>query len=139
MRPFLVFFRAFKKVKDAAFGSVRYDDNCPAYIAEVLQAAKNLEQFNINLIPKWHMLLHVPGFCESVGGPLGRYSDQAVEQVHQLYERIWDRFKVNDTEHDGFKAKQLMSVLTYNYDQIYRLVVDKKRRGQKRGRRQREE
>jgi hypothetical protein len=139
LRPFLVLFRAFKKVKDAAFSTVKYDANCPVYIAEFLQAAKNLEQFNINLLPKWHLLLHVPAFCESVGAPLGKFGDQGVEQVHQFYERIWSRFKVNDTEHEGFKAKQLMSLLTYNYDQIYRLVVDERRRGQKRGRREREE
>ena len=137
--PFLVFFRAFKKVRDAAFNSVKYDDNCPAYIEETMAAAKTLEQWDIELLPKWHLLLHVPSFCESVEAPLGKFGDQGVEQVHQFYERVWTRFKVNDTENEGFKAKQLMSLLTYNYDQIYRLVVDKNRRGKKRKRGEREE
>ena len=133
-RPFLVFFRAFKKVRDGAFTSGEYNVNTPAYIVETLLAAKNLEQFGINVIPKWHLLLHVPDFCVSVGAPLGKFGDQGVEQVHQLYENVWKRFKVNDTENDGFKAKQLMSLLTYNFDQLYRLVVNKHRRGQKRRR-----
>ena len=130
-RPFLVFFRAFKKVRDGSFTSGEYDVNTPAYIVETLVAAKNLEQFGINLLPKWHLLLHVPDFCVSVGAPLGKFGDQGVEQVHQLYEKVWTRFRVNDTENEGFKAKQLISLLAYNSDQLYRLVVDKERRGRK--------
>ena len=83
LAPFLAYFRAFKKVRDAAFTSYphQYDRNCPAYIEEVLETSKALEKFGCNFIPKLHMLLHVPGFCEDVNGPLGPYGDQGIEQV----------------------------------------------------------
>ena len=39
LTPFLAYFRAFKKVRDAAFTSYphQYDRNCPASIEEVLK------------------------------------------------------------------------------------------------------
>ena len=83
LAPFLAYLRAFKKVRDASFGSYprQYDRNCPAYIQEVLKTSEALEQFGLNFIPKLHMLLHVPEFCESVNAPLGDFGDQGVEPV----------------------------------------------------------
>ena len=53
---------------------------------------------------------------------------QGIEQVHQFYERAWDRFRCNDTENPSFKGRQLSSLLTYNYDQMYRLVTKNKKK-----------
>ena len=83
LAPFLAYFRAFKKVQDAAFTSYphQYNRNCSAYIEEVLKTTAALQKFGLNFIPTLHMFLHVPGFCEGVSGPLGPYGDQGIEQV----------------------------------------------------------
>ena len=127
-RPFLVSLRAFKKVRDAAFNAISYDVECPVYVEETVKALAELKKFGVNIIPKFHLLFHIPTFCESHGNvPLGKYGDQGIEQVHQFYERAWNRFRCNDTENPNFKLRQLSSLLTYNADQRYRLVVKKGR------------
>ena len=95
---FLTFLRAFKKVRDAAFNSVSYDRNCPIYINEVVTSLEALKQFGVTFIPKFHLLHHVATFCEKQDAPLGLYGDQGVERVHQVYEKVWNRFKVNSTD-----------------------------------------
>ena len=82
LTPFLLYFRAFKKVRDGSFNSHTYDPYTPVYIEEVRVRAKALEPFGLNFIPKLHMLLHVPAFCEMVGAPLGKFGDQGIEQVY---------------------------------------------------------
>ena len=81
LAPFLSYFRAFKKVRDAAFTSTEYDSNCRAYVEEAVQTGKALGEFGLNFIPKMHILMHVPAFCEAVGAPLGKFGDQGIEQV----------------------------------------------------------
>ena len=81
LTPFLTYLRAFKKVRDAAFTAKTYDRNCPVYIEEVMEKAKALKQFDLNIIPKLHILQHVPAFCEMVDAPLGKFGDQGIEQV----------------------------------------------------------
>ena len=66
-RPFLVFLRAFKKVRDAAFNAHSYDVECPVYVQETAKALVELKRFGVNFIPKFHLLLHIPTFCESHG------------------------------------------------------------------------
>ena len=81
LSPFLRYLRAFKKVRDGSFNSHTYDRNTPVYIQEVVETAKELKQFGLNFIPKHHMMLHVPEFCEMVNAPLGKFGDQGIEQV----------------------------------------------------------
>ena len=49
-------------------------------------------------------------------------------QVHQLYEKHWDRYKTKSTDNPNFKDRQLTSLLCYNADQRMRLEVTKRRR-----------
>ena len=92
LTPFLDYFRAFKKVRDGSFNSHTYDVNTPVYIEEVVKTAKALKPFGLNFIPKLHMMLHVPAFCERVGAPLGKFGDQGIEQVLYVCLSVW--FKV---------------------------------------------
>ena len=129
LKPFLTFFKEFKKVRDAAFNANSYDVECPVYVEDTLKALEGLEEFGVNCIPKFHLLLHVPAFCESQGNvPLGKYGDQGIEQCHQIYERAWERFKCNDTQNPNFKGRQLSSLLTYNYEQMFKMVVKTKKK-----------
>ena len=78
-RPFLVFLRAFKKVRDAAFNAISYDVECPVYVEETVKALAELKKFGVNIIPKFHLLFHIPTFCESHGNvPLGKFGDQGL-------------------------------------------------------------
>ena len=128
---FLTFLRAFKKVRDAAFNSVSYDRNCPIYINEVVTSLEALKQFGVTFIPKFHLLHHVATFCEKQDAPLGLYGDQGVERVHQVYEKVWNRFKVNSTDNPHFEGQLLAATATYNYDQMFKLALNKKKRQQK--------
>ena len=80
LSPFLAYFRAFKKVRDAAFNSHTYDTNCRAYVEEAIRTGKALGEFGITVIPKMHLLLHVPAFCEAVNAPLGKFGDRTLNR-----------------------------------------------------------
>ena len=39
------------------------------------------------------IVTHVPEFIRMTGEPLGRYSEQAMESVHQDWEKTWENYK----------------------------------------------
>ena len=81
MSPFPSYFKAFKKVRDATFNSHKDDNNCRSYVEEAIRTGKALGEFGLTIIPKMHLLMHVPAFCEAVDAPLSKFGDQGFVQV----------------------------------------------------------
>ena len=89
--PFVRAFRDFRRVVHSCFG-MSLDQDFAQHIQNFRDSCDHLP---ISITPKLHILfVHVPEFINRKNLPLGVFSEQASETVHQDFQKFWDiRYK----------------------------------------------
>ena len=115
---------ALKEVKDATFtNQLRYCSPRPApYYRNVVENYKRkcqtvLEKYKVSTTNKSHMIIgHVADYIEEKGLPLGRTSDQLIENTHCQTNRIFNRshYYVKDLNSPAHKKKLGQGLNHYN-------------------------
>ena len=68
-----------------------------------------------NVTPKVHAVFHHVGeFCGMVNKGLGPWSEQAAESLHSDFTKMWQNYKLRDTDHDQYGERLLDAIITYN-------------------------
>ena len=75
---------------------------------------KQFDKLGISKSNKVHAIVtHVPDFIRMTGEPLGRYSEQAMESVHQDWEKTWVDYKRGEIA-ESFHEQLFKCVVKYN-------------------------
>ena len=104
-------FQSFNDVVASCYGS-QLAENYEDKIERFQQCYMNL---NIPVTPKVHAVFyHVIDFCKMTGLGLGPWSEQCSESVHHDFKKVWENFKVKDTDHPKYGPKLREAVCMYN-------------------------
>ena len=102
--------KKFNAVRLSCFGQTLDED----YQAKIDAFEASFKKLNMNSFPKIHHIVkHVPQFCERYG-PLGPYSEQTFESVHQEFAKTWARFRrpMGTSDYDTFLMKAVIDFNT---------------------------
>ena len=115
VQPFIQAFRDFQKVVHSCFGmSLGHD-----FSHLIFNFKGSCEQLPVSITPKLHILFfHVPEFIRRKNSPLGVFSEQASESVHQDYQKFWDMRYKRDVSHPDYSNQLLKSIVEYNSKHI---------------------
>ena len=101
----------FEKVVTSCFGA---DLHFPSFMGYLDDFKKSYTDLQIPVTPKVHcVFFHVKEFCLKHQKPLGRYSEQSLEAVHNDFKSTWEKYKVSE-EHPHFGTALLRAVHEYN-------------------------
>ena len=115
VQPYVVTFRAFRKVVRSCF-SIHLDDDFEETINEFKE---NFIELGISVTPKVHaVFFHVPIFCKRHHTGLGIFSEQASEAVHSKFEKTWTKYKVSKVDNSLYNSRILKAVVDFNSTHI---------------------
>ena len=104
-------FKALNKVVSSCYGY----ELAPDYQDKIRAFSKAYLNLGINVTPKIHAVVHhVSEFCELTRRGLGAWSEQASESVHHDFKKNWERFRINETDHELYGENLLKAVSQYN-------------------------
>ena len=131
---FIACLRAFLIVKEACFGCYKLAED---YKEKIADFKKTLDTLNTEVEritagwekaekppaatvgTKFHSLIeHVPVFCDHFGLPLGVFSEQGLEKIHQTFAKLWTRFMVKCEDNIHYGPELLKCCLLLNYEQV---------------------
>ena len=109
----------FKDVIDSCFGFT-LDENYREVISKFQSSFSQLHmEFSVTETVKIHIILtHITQFIEQEGRPLGKYSEQELENSHSAWVVIWARYKVKDFDSPTYSDHILRAVLNFNSNNI---------------------
>ena len=110
-QPFVQAFRDFRAVVHSCFGMSLGQD-----FAQLIQTFKeSCSHLPVSITPKLHILFfHVPEFIQRRNMPLGIFSEQGSETVHQDFQKFWDTRYKRDMSHPNYADQLLTSIIHYN-------------------------
>ena len=115
VQPFIQAFRDFRMVVHSSFG-MSLDNNFFRFIRNFKESCEHLP---VTITPKLHILFfHVPEFIRRKNMPLGVFSEQASESVHQDFQKFWDTRYKRAMGHPEYSNKLLKSIVEYNSKHI---------------------
>ena len=106
------FLMQFKLFKDTFFRTI-----LPSNYRDVADSFKlGLDLLNtahgFPITPKLHMVAeHVVEWVDKHGRALGKESEQAVEAIHAVFDKLWNSFKVTDYESSAYLNNGLKAIL----------------------------
>ena len=104
-------FKAFNEVVTSCYGKTlgsRYREKISAF-------KSHYNKLKINVTPKIHAVIHHVGeFCDLVKKGLSPWSEQTAESLHHDFSKIWESFKVRDTNHVQYGERLLKAIVMYN-------------------------
>ena len=110
LKMFGIAFQLLFEAKKACFGLelvAGWDDRIMEFDAQ-------FNKLGISKSNKVHAIVtHVPEFIRMTGEPLGRYSEQAMESVHQDWEKTWENYKCGEIA-SRFHEQLFKCVVKYN-------------------------
>ena len=72
-------------------------------------------KLKINVTPKVHAVFYNVGeFCKMVNNGIGPWSEQVAESLHSDFNKIWQNYKLRDTDHDEYGERLLQAIISYN-------------------------
>ena len=102
--------KKFNAVRLSCFGQTLDKD----YQAKIDAFEASFKRLKMNHFLKIHHIVqHVPEFCARYG-PLGPYSEQTFESVHQEFAKTWGRYKrpIGTSDYDTFLQKAVIDFNT---------------------------
>ena len=60
------------------------------------------------------MIYNTTEFCKMVNNGLGPWSEQAAESLHSDFNKVWQNYKLRDTDHDEYEKRLLSAIISYN-------------------------
>ena len=114
-QPIIEGLQALKDVKEACFG--------PFLKKNWKTSVENFEKawfdiyitFDIYFSNKCHVIIdHIPQVIERTGKSLYLSSEQVVEATHAKFDKMWNRYKVIDSEKESHGAQLLRCVKDFN-------------------------
>ena len=82
--------------------------------------------FEIGFSNKVHIIIeHIPQVIERTGRSLHLSSAQVVEAAHAKFDKVWQRYKVNDLERDFHGEKLRNCVVDFNTKNLYTIKLNK--------------
>ena len=104
-------FNSFNEVVKSCYGT----EMLPDYEEKIKQFRISYKQLKINVTPKVHAVFHHVGeFCGMVNKGLVTWSEQAAESLHSDFTKMWQNYKLRDTDHDQHGERLLDAILAYN-------------------------
>ena len=103
-------FESFHGLVNSCFGTVLRD----TWEGNLINFGECYRATGASISPKVHIVLsHLTYFVKKFG-PLGIYSEQAGESIHQDFKRQFQKFYIKDTEHPKYADNLLKAVCVYN-------------------------
>ena len=113
--PFIETLRALHDVKEACFKPI-LKPNWRETINRFQKGWCDLfMDFEICFSNKVHIIIeHIPQVIERTGRSLHLSSEQVVEAAHAKFDKVWQRYKVNNLERDSHGEKLRNCVVDFN-------------------------
>lgn len=108
---FVETFKAFNKVVDSCYGK----ELLPDYKVQIFEFKQCYKKLKIGVTPKVHAVFHhIAEFCDVVQMGLSPWSEQTAESLHSDFSKVWNNFKVRNTDHPEYGQRLLKAIVTYN-------------------------
>ena len=111
LQPFHECFLALRDAMNACFGFILDS----SFREKVEQFATSYSRLDLSVTAKVHVLTkHVPEFIEKHQKPLGHYCEQVVEQCHSKFDKLFNNYKIKDTNHSNYMQHFFRAVMHFN-------------------------
>lgn len=111
LMPFHQCFVAFRDAMEACFHSTLDE----TYQQKITHFAAYYRALNISTTSKVHIMIrHVPEFIREHGKPLGQFSEQVVESCHAKFDKLFNSYRIKDTNHPNYLNKLYRAIMHFN-------------------------
>ena len=81
-------------------------DLAPDYKQKINHFKSTYRKLGISTTPKVHAVFyHIIEFCQLMKKGLSPWSEQTLESVHQDFNKVWENYKVRNTEHPEYSER----------------------------------
>ena len=110
-KGFVDTFKSFNEVVESCYSK----DLTLDYKKKIWQFKECYKKLNISITPKVHAIFHhVAEFCDILKMGLAPWSEQTAESLHSDFTKMWNNFKVRDTDHPEYGQRLLQAIIAYN-------------------------